>query len=190
MKTLLAGVLASTALLLAGAAPAQPAAKLLPAQSEIVFTSRQMGVPIDGRFTRFDARIVLDPKQPEAGSVALTVDTGSATLGIPDSDAELPKPIWFNTAKFPQATFESSALKRLGGGRFELSGKLAIKGIVRELVVPVQITQSGGTSVASGSFAIQRLAFKIGEAEWADTSLVENEVRLRFKLAFSGLAAL
>jgi polyisoprenoid-binding protein YceI len=33
--------------------------KLLPAQSEIVFVSKQMGVPVEGRFKRFDAQIQL-----------------------------------------------------------------------------------------------------------------------------------
>ena len=39
---------------------------LVPAQSEVAFTSRQMGVPVDGKFTRFDAQVAFDPKKPEA----------------------------------------------------------------------------------------------------------------------------
>lgn len=179
-----------SALMLAGPAFAQPAATLLPARSEIVFTSRQMGVPVEGRFTKFDARIVLDPKQPQAGTVTFSIDTGSATLGLPETDAELAKPDWFSTARFPQATFQSSAIRSLGGGRFEVSGKLSIKGSVHDVVVPVLVTQSGGTSTATGSFTIKRLAFKVGDAEWADTSLVADEVQVRFKLALTGLAPL
>ncbi|HEY8710352.1 MAG TPA: YceI family protein, partial [Burkholderiaceae bacterium] len=135
MKTIL--TLALAAIALTGPALAQPVATLLPAQSEIVFTSHQMGVPVEGRFKTFDARIALDPKHPETGSVAVRIDTGSATLGLPDTDAELAKPGWFGTAKFAQATFQSSAFKSLGGGRFEVSGKLAIKGNVHDVVVPV-----------------------------------------------------
>ncbi len=188
MKTI--PILVFAALVLTGAVCAQPVATLLPAQSEIVFTSHQMGVPVEGRFTRFDARIALDPRQPETGSVALHIDTGSATLGLPETDAELAKPGWFGSAKFPQATFQSGVLKRLGGGRFEVSGKLAIKGSVHDLVVPVLVTQAGGTSVASGRFTIKRLDYKIGDGEWADTSLVADDVQVRFKLALSGLPPL
>ena len=54
--------------------------------------------------------------------------------------------------------------------------------------MPVSITQSGGVSTAVGSFAIKRLDYKIGEAEWTDTSLLANEVLVRFKLAMTGLA--
>jgi polyisoprenoid-binding protein YceI len=41
--------------------------------------------------------------------------------------------------------------------------------------------------VASGSVAIKRLDFKIGDGEWADTSMVANDVTVKFKLAFAGL---
>jgi len=174
----------------AAPALAQAPAKLVPAQSEVTFVTKQMGVPVDGRFKKFDAQISLDPKKPEAGSVAFSIDTGSATLGVPESDAEMPKANWFNVAKFPQATFKSTAIKGLGNGKFEVAGKLEIKGSVRDVVVPVQITQSGGNSTATGSFLLKRLDFKIGEAEWADTTVVANDVTVKFKLALTGLGAL
>lgn len=190
MKRLHVLVVASIALALSAGAFAQTPAKLLPAQSEIAFVSRQMGVPVEGVFKKFEAQIGFDPKKPEAGRVAFTIDTGSASLGIPQTDAELPKPEWFNTPKFPQATFQSSAIKGLGGGRFEVAGRLTIKGNVRELVVPVSVVQNAGTSVASGSFTIKRLEFKIGEGDWGDTSIVANDVQVRFKIALTGLGPL
>ena len=176
--------------LFAGAAHAQPAARLVPAQSEVVFTSTQMGVPVEGRFRRFDAQIALDPKQPETGSVAFTIDAASATLGIAETDAELVKPNWFDTAKFAQATFRSSGVKGLGGGRFEVTGTLSIKGSAQTVVVPVTIAQTGATAIATGRFTIKRLAYRIGEAEWADTALVANDVSVRFKLTLTGLPPL
>jgi polyisoprenoid-binding protein YceI len=165
-------------------------AKLVPAQSELSFITKQMGVPVDGKFKHFEATLNLDPKKPETGSVAFSIDMASASLGVPESDAEMPKPIWFNTAKFPQATFQSTAIKGLGGGKFEVSGKISIKGTVRDLVVPVSIVQSGGNSTATGSFVLKRVEFKIGEGEWADTTVVANDVTVKFKLVFTGLGAL
>nr|WP_315478760.1 YceI family protein [uncultured Rhodoferax sp.] len=161
--------------------------KLVPAQSEIVFVSKQMGVPVEGRFKKFDAQIAFDPAKPDTSKIAFTVDIASATLGVPESDAELPRPTWFNTAKFPQATFQSTAVKGLGGGKFEVSGKLAIKGASRDVVVPVALTQSGANTTVTGSFVLKRLAFKIGENEWADTSMVADDVQVKFKLALTGV---
>lgn len=167
-----------------------PAAQLQAAGSEIAFVTRQMGVPVEGRFGRFSAQIALDPKKPETGRVAFTIDTGSARFGAAETDAEVPKPAWLNVAKFPQATFQSGAIKALGGGRFEVSGQLTIKGATQPVVVPVQVTQAGANSTASGSFTIKRLAFKVGEGEWADTSMVADDVQVRFKLALTGLGPL
>lgn len=173
------------AALAGGAALAQQ--KLVPAQSEISFVSKQMGVPVEGRFKKFDAQIAFDPAKPQTGKIAFTVDIASATLGAPEPDSELPKAEWFNTAKFPQATFQSSAIKALGGGKFEVAGKLAIKGASQDTVIPVTLTANGATTMAAGSFTLKRLAYKIGEKEWADTSMVADDVQVKFKLALTGV---
>jgi len=184
-------LLAATALTVASAATSVMAQqKLVPAQSEIAFVSKQMGVPVDGRFKKFDAQISFDPAKPAASTMAFTVDVGSATVGSPESDIELPKAVWFNVPKFPQATFQSSAVKGLGTGKFEVTGKLSIKGNVRDVVVPVALTQSGAVTMATGAFVLKRLAFKIGENEWADTSMVADDVQVKFKLALTGVGKL
>ncbi len=161
--------------------------KLIPAQSEISFVTKQMGVPLDGHFKNFDAQINFDTAKPDAAKIAFTVDSGSATLGAPESDAELPKAAWFNVAKFPQATFQSSSVKALGGGKYEVTGKLTIKGNIKDIDVPVALTQANGVTTATGQFALKRLAYKIGEGEWADTSMVADDVQVKFKLAISGM---
>ena len=161
--------------------------KLLPAQSEIVFVSKQMGVPVEGRFKKFDAQLAFDPAKPETSKIAFTVDVASATLGVPETDAELPKATWFNTSKFPQATFQSTTVKGLGGGKFEVSGTLGIKAATRNVVVPVVVTQAGATTNATGTFSLKRLAFQIGQNEWADTSMVADDVQVKFKFALTGV---
>ena len=180
---------------LAAPAAAQPKpALLVSAGSEIGFTTKQMGVPVDGKFSTFTAQVALDPKQPATGSVSFSIDTGSARFGSAELDAEVPKPTWLNVARFPKATFQSSSIKAAGPGRFEVAGKLTIKGAVRDLIVPVQLVQSGAgataTSTATGAFTIKRLEFNVGEAEWADTSMLANDVQVRFKLLLSGLGPL
>lgn len=180
--------LAGAACLAAGPALAQQ--KLIPQNSEISFVSKQMGVPVEGQFKKFDAQISFDPAKLATSKLAFTVDTGSATLGAREIDAELPKAVWFNVPKFPQASFESSTIKAVGAGKYEVAGRLGIKGAVHDVVVPVTLTQAGATTTASGSFVIKRLAFKIGEKEWADTSMVADDVQVKFKLALSGVPKL
>ena len=172
------------------AQPALAQQKLDTAKSEVQFTARQMGVPLDGHFKKFDAQVAFDPAKLATSKIAFTVDTGSATLGSRETDAELPKPAWFNVPKFPQATFQSSAIKALGAGKFEVTGKLSIKGMARDVVVPVTLVQNGATTLATGALPLKRLAFKIGENEWADTSMVADDVQVKFKLALTGVGKL
>ena len=181
--------IASLAVLAAAVAPAC-AQQVVPAQSEIAFTSKQMGVPVDGRFRKFDAQVAFDPKQPDAAKIAFTVDLASVSFGATETETEVAKPDWFNTKAFPQATFQSSSVKASGPGKFEVAGKLAIKGASQNVVVPVTVTQAGGTTTAAGSFGIKRLDFKIGDGDWKDTSMVANEVQVKFKLALTGVAPL
>ena len=180
--------LGSAALLAAQPAVAQQ--KLVPAQSEVQFTARQMGVPLEGHFKKFDAQVSFDPAKLATSKIVFTVDTGSATMGSRETDAELPKATWFNVPQFPQATFQSSAIKALGAGKFEVTGKLSIKGLARDVVVPVTLVQNGATTMATGALPLKRLAFKIGENEWADTLMVADDVQVKFKLALTGVGKL
>ena len=167
--------------------PAMAQVVVKPTGSEIVFTTRQMGVPVEGRFGRFTAQLAFDPKAPDAGRVSLAIDTASARFGSAELDVEVVKPGWLSSAMFPQAVFTSSRIKATGPGRFEVTGKLAIKGSEREIVVPVSLQQQGSAGTATGTFTVKRLDYKIGEAEWADTSLLAGDVIVRFKLVLTGL---
>lgn len=164
--------------------------KLIPAESSIAFISKQFGVPVSGKFKKFDADVAFDPKKPEAAKVSFTVDLLSADIGNAETEAELKKPGWFNAAKVPAATFQSSGVKSLGGGKFEFTGKLAIKGISQNVVVPVTITQRAAKSQVVGSFNLKRLDFKIGDGDWNDVSLVANEVVVNINLSLTGIPPL
>ena len=187
MKTYLVVSALSVAALFAAPACAQ---QLVPAGSEIAFTSKQMGVPVDGKFRKFDAQVSFDPKKPEAAKIACSIDLASVSLGAAETEAEVVKPDWFDTKKFPQASFQSAAVKSAGGGKFEVAGKLTIKGVSQNVVVPVALTQAGGITTATGAFVLKRLDFKIGDGDWKDTSMVANDVQVKFKLALTGVGAL
>ena len=160
---------------------------LVPAQSAVNFEAKQMGVPLKGHFKKFDAKIAFDAAKPEASKIHFSIDTGSATMGAKETDAELPKADWFNVAKFPQATFDSSAIKALGGGKFQVDGTLTVKGNAQKVSLPVTLTQSGATTTATGTLPLKRLTFKIGDGDWKDTSMVADEVTVQFKLALTGV---
>lgn len=181
-----AGLLLASLSPIAGAA--SPVITLVAPQSEVGFTIKQMGVPVSGRFKRFAIQTNFDPKSPQTSQVALRFELASATISA-DADPELGKPDWFATAKFPQATFQSTGIKALGSGKFEVAGKLSIKGNSRDVVVPMQLAQAAGVSTVTGGLPIKRLDFKVGEGDWADTSFVANDVQVKFKLVLQGVPA-
>jgi polyisoprenoid-binding protein YceI len=178
------------ALLLSASLPAFAQQKLIPAESEIAFISKQLGVPVSGKFKKFDAQLAFDPKKPTAATVSFSVDLLSADIGNSETETELKKPGWFNSLKIPNATFVSTSTKALGGNKFEFTGKLTIKGISQTVVVPVAITQAAGKSRAVGTFITKRLDFKIGDGDWNDVSLVANEVVVNINLSLTGIAPL
>jgi polyisoprenoid-binding protein YceI len=170
--------------------PAVCAQTVLPEQSEVAFTTRQMGVPVEGRFKRWSATLQFDPRQPQAAKVDFSIDTRSVTFGAAETELEVAKPGWFDSARFPQARFVSNTVRAVGGNRFEVLGSLTLKGVTRDLTVPVTLAPAaGGLSVASGSFTLRRLEFRIGDGDWNDPSLVADEVQVRLRLTLSGLAA-
>ncbi len=183
-------VVAMSSLLGMGALSAHAQQKLVPAQSEIGFVTRQMGVPVDGTFRKFDAQVTFDPKQPAAAKIGFTIELGSASIGTAETEAELVKPEWFDTKKFPQAAFTSTGIKPTGAGKFEVVGTLSIKGNKQAVTVPVTLAQAGANTTATGAFLLKRLDFKIGDGEWGDTSIVANDVQVKFKLTLTGVAAL
>ena len=93
---------------------------------------------------------------------------------------------WFDTKTFPKAIFQTSGTaKSLGGGKYEVPGKLTLKGKTVELVAPVSVKTDGASSVFEGQVPIKRLAFNIGEGEWKDTGTVADEVVIKFRIVTS-----
>ena len=158
-----------------------------PAASELVFVTHQMGVPVEGRFQRWSAQVALDPRKPEAGNVVLRIQMDSVAFAAPEVTAEAQRAVWLDTTKFPQAVFQSSGIRATGSGRYEMTGRLTLKGESHDMVVPVTFTQSGANGTASGIFIVKRSDFRIGEGEWTDASLVAHEVQVRFRIALSGM---
>jgi polyisoprenoid-binding protein YceI len=190
-KALAIGAAAACTVVIAvrAAAPAAGPA-LVPAQSEIAFVSHQMGVPIDGAFRRFDAQVQFDPKAPQKGRFLIDVDVTSVSLPTSDAMEEVVKPAWFNSANFPHAQFVSTAIKPIDRNHYEIAGRVTIKGLSQDVVVPVAITQTGNVTVAAGEVVLHRLAFAIGDGEWKDTSVVADNVEVKFHLALTGIAPL
>jgi len=156
------------------------ALKTDPAKSTVSATFKQMNVPVDAKFKKFTANIDYDAAKPDTAKATVEVDTASLDLGEADMNKEVAKKDWFNAAQFPKATFVSSAIKSAGAGKLNVTGKLTIKGKATDVTFPLTVKAEGGHQVFDGALPIKRLAYNIGEGEWKDTSMVADEVTIKF----------
>jgi len=160
MQTRFASTLAAFVSLAPITAGAAEYTQVAAAQSSIAFSYQQMGVKMDG----------------------LDVDLASVDTGAPEGDQEVAGKPWFDTRAFPSARFVSGAVKPLGGNRYEVAGKLSIKGRTQDVVVPATFTAQGNAGVFDGTFTIRRADFSIGEGTWAKFDIVANDVQVKFRI--------
>ena len=162
----------------AGAAPL----KTDPAKSSVSAVFKQMNVPVEAPFKQFTAQIDYDPAKPAASKASVDIVTASLDVGDPDMNKEVAKKEWFNATQFPKASFVSSSITPAGAGKFNVAGKLSIKGKAANVSFPLTVKTEGSKQVFEGQLPIRRLAFNIGEGEWKDTSMVADEVVIKFRV--------
>ena len=155
------------------------------AASHIRFTSRQMGVPVDGAFRKFDASVALDPEAPSAARGQLRIDLSSIDTGVREVNEEVLGAQWFDVKRHPEARFDMRQIQHQGGGRFQISGALTLKGVTQPVVLDAVLKRSASQAVMEGSFVIKRLDFGIGGGVWGDVKVVANEVTVQFRLVLS-----
>jgi polyisoprenoid-binding protein YceI len=151
-------------------------------KSTVSAVSKQMAVPVEGKFKKFTAQLNFDPAKPAAGSANLSIDTSSYDLGDEEYNKQVRGKEWFDSATFPAATFVSSAIAPAGGNQFKVTGKLTIKGKSQTVTVPVTVTEQGATQVFDGALPIKRTQYDVGTGEWKDTSVVADDVTIKFHI--------
>jgi polyisoprenoid-binding protein YceI len=147
--------------------------------SAIAFTAYQKGQPVEGRFESFTAEVELDPDQPDTGRVSVEIDTDSITTG----DGALRSSSFFETKTWPTATFESDRITANAGEGYEATGLLTIRDVTEEVVLPFRLEvgpdpddPSRQRATATGDLTISRLAYGVGQGDFASTATVGDEV--------------
>ena len=141
-----------------------------------------MGVAMQGAFKKFSGQLRFDPAAPAAAKSTIEVELASVDTGSSEGDTEVATKTWFDTKAFPRARFESGSVKALGGNKYEVAGKLTIKGKTVDVVVPATFAAQGKTGVFEGRLTIRRGDFSIGEGAWKAFDIVANDVVIQFRL--------
>jgi polyisoprenoid-binding protein YceI len=173
------------ALLLASPAIAGPqdAWTIDPRASSLTFTATQVGAFVNGRFPKWAGEIVLDPASLAAARIDIRIETPPVTTNNNDVDSLLKGVNFLDVQKFATARFVSTSITAKGGERYEAQGKLTIRDVTRDALLPFTLAiaddpaQPGRLrATARGRLTLKRLDFGVGQNEWAGTGQVANEV--------------
>ena len=130
------------ALLAAGAAPPAAAATdtwtIDKEHSTVSFQVRHFVTKVRGQFDAFQGTVRMDPQHPETGAVEFAIDAKSIDTDSPKRDEHLRSPDFFDVANNPQITFKSKKVVPLAAGRFAVAGTLTMRGVAREVTLPVE----------------------------------------------------
>lgn len=159
----------------------------VPEGSSVSFIASQAGAALQGTFHKYDAQLCLDKN---GGWLHVSVQTGSVDTQLQELDEALRGADFFDATRWPAAVFQSDAVKPLGSGRYQLSGKLTIRDQTRDVTLPFSWTIQADSKSArlEGQLRLKRLDYQVGQGQWADTHWVGDPVDLTFAVIFKPAA--
>lgn len=94
---------------------------------------------VSGRFKDFSGTIHYDDKDVTKSSVEFKAKVESIDTGVEGRDKHLRTADFFDVAKFPDMTFQSSRVERKGKNHV-LHGNLTLKGVTKPVTLPFTLT--------------------------------------------------
>ena len=149
-----------------------------PAGSKLEYIATFQKARASGIFREFDARVRFDENRLADSRIDVTVAVASADMIDADVNKSIREPDWFDIARFPQAGFHASDVRRVGENRYVAHGALTVKGVE----VPFVWTDAVESATMAGELTVKRAAFHIGLGEWASTDVIGPDVTVKFSV--------
>jgi len=165
--------------------PAPPRYVQAPGGSTLTFTFVQAGASNTGTFKQFATELRFDENNLAGSTLKVTVQIGSLATGDKDRDDTLKSADLIDAQKYPTAQFQANSLTKNAGGAMEAAGKLTLRGVTRDLRVPLSIHTTATGLEISGETTIRRLDYGIGQGEWQSTGTVGDTIKLQYKVQLS-----
>jgi polyisoprenoid-binding protein YceI len=176
-------VLIAVSLVFAAAHPAQAAQWTMDAaKSRLEFAATFEKTAAPGVFREFDTRMRFDADKPAEGLLEVTIVIKSADMNSADVNKAISGPEWFDFARFPQADFRATDIRRTDTNRYLARGMLNLKGVQQPVEVPFTWAETGDMAQLDGEFIVRRGAYGIGTGEWAATNVIGADVRIKFNV--------
>ena len=164
------------------ASPAPPTAQgqkyvITPQNSKIEFVGSKVTGQEKGSFGDFSGQIDY-AGSPENSRVNITIKLDSITTASPGLEKHLKTADFFDVAKFPEASFVSTAIKAGGenGASHTVTGNLTMHGVTKAITFPATISVTPDAATVESSFSINRKDFGINYAGAADNLIRDNVV--------------
>ncbi|HEX6638820.1 MAG TPA: YceI family protein [Steroidobacteraceae bacterium] len=151
--------------------------------SSLAFTFMQQGAETAGRFKTFATELRYDEADPAQGSLLVRVKIDSVDTQDEERDDALLGPSLFDAESYPAATYVAKSFARTAGGGLEAVGKLTIRGVSKDLRLPLTIKPAGSGLVLSGETSIRRLDFGVGQGQLKSTKSLGDEVKIKYEVA-------
>jgi polyisoprenoid-binding protein YceI len=113
----------------------------------------------------------------------VTIQIASLDTQDKDRDSTLASADFFDTQKFPAAQYVATSLAQRAGGGLEAVGKLTVRGVTRDLRVPLTLRATTGGLALTGQVSLKRLDYGVGQGEWKSTEWIGDEVKLQYNVA-------
>jgi polyisoprenoid-binding protein YceI len=155
---------------------------ITPENSKIEFVGSKVTGKHDGSFQKFSGEIHYTG-DVTTSHVTITIETDSLTTDTPDLTKHLKTADFFDVAKYPQAKFESTAIKTGGdkGASHTITGNLTLHGVTKSVTFPATIAVAADAVTVDSTFAINRKHFEINYAGATD-NLIRDDVVLTLKI--------
>lgn len=128
----------TTAALLASSATASAADYKIDKQGQhafVQFRIQHLGYSwLYGTFKDFDGSFTFDEADPSKDKVNVTINTNSVDTNHAERDKHLRSAEFLNVAKFAQATFVSTAVKK-DGDELDITGNLTLNGVTKPVTL-------------------------------------------------------
>lgn len=166
--------LALAAALFAFGGPAH-SADYVQASGSLDFTSAYQGEKFVGKFPDFQTRLSFDPAAPQDARLAVSISLGTADTQSSDRDSTLKSADFFNVAAFDSARYTAQGFTSIGDNRYAAEGTLELRGVKKPVTLTLTWTP-GDHPVLTGEATVKRLDFGVGAGDWADLSIIPDEV--------------
>ncbi|SIS82842.1 Polyisoprenoid-binding protein YceI [Chryseobacterium ureilyticum] len=111
-----------------------------PMHSSVNFNIKHMGISfVQGRFDKFAGTLTTKESNLDHSTFNVTVATESINTGVEMRDKHLKSDDFFSADKYPDMKFEGASVTKDKNGVYVFKGKLTIKGVTKDVSVPVTL---------------------------------------------------